>query len=491
MAAYRACEKLHSEYYHKTYSFKDKPGLIHSEIMLPDYAPDKLKDRETLWDEVEFAEKRADAQLAFNFDFSLQSEFTNEENIFLARRFIKENFVSRGMICDWAFHFPDEFSEDENKNPHIHMLCPMRPLNEDGTWGEKQKLVVFTDEKGNKKKKSLRMTDWSDPETLVKWREAWAQINNEMFEIKGLSVRISADTLEAQGIDRLPTIHEGPNVRAMEKKGVITERGEYNRWVRKINQSLRLINEYLGGLINWVKNLRIQIPKEKSLIDLLDDYTLGRNYGAYSQKAKTENLKHFTVAVNYLTENSILTPADLDEHIQSVQKEYDETKLQRSNIKKRVDALNADLKTVQRWKDVKPIGEQYEKKKIGRDKFYKDHEKEIKAYYFIKKNKQHLINEKTEDKINAEIVLLKKEQKDFTADLNKIENKLKFLKTVQHSIDVALGRVNDSEAVEIDGRKVYVEKKDMSVQRRLNMAKEKVKEQERNIKEKTSRAKIK
>ncbi len=483
MVAYRACEKLHSEYYHKTYSFKNKPGLIFSEILLPDFAPERFKDRETLWDEVEFAEKRADAQLAFNFDFSLQSEFTNEENIDIARRFIQENFVSRGMICDWAFHFPDEDSDEEDKNPHIHMLCPMRPLNKDGTWGEKQKLIIFTDEDGNKKRKAARMTDWSDPQTLVEWREAWAQINNELYEKKGMQIRLSADTLEAQGIDRLPTIHEGPNVRAMEKKGIITERGEYNRWVKKINQTIILINEHLNSLVKWIKNLRIQIPNEKSLIDLLDDYMIGRNYGAYSQKAKTENLKRFTSAVNYLTKNGLVTPADLEAHIQYVQEEYDKTKVQKNKIKKRVDTMNADLKTIQRWREVKLIGEQYEKKKFGRDKFYQNHEKEIKSYYYIKKNKQKLTNENAESKIKAELSGLKAEQKTYTSDLEKIESKLKYLKAVQHSIDVAMGKAEDSEAIEIGGKTVFVEKKDISMQTRLNQAKEKAKKLEQSRKE--------
>ena len=108
MAAYRACEKLQSDYYHETYDFSNKKGLIHSEILIPEYVPEKYKDRKTLWDEVEFQEKRADAQLAFNFDFALQTEFTNEENIEIVRKFILENFVSRGMICDWSFHYPEE-----------------------------------------------------------------------------------------------------------------------------------------------------------------------------------------------------------------------------------------------------------------------------------------------------------------------------------------------------------------------------------------------
>ncbi len=497
MAAYRACDKLHSAYYHETYNYSSKPGLIHSEILLPPHAPARFADRETLWDEVEAAEKRPDAQLAFNFDFSLQSEFTNAENIELVRNFLLNHFVSRGMICDWAFHYPTE--NDENPNPHVHLLCPMRPLNPDGSWGNKQKAVPVFDESGNpvigkngrQKTNAVKTTDWSDPETLTEWREAWAQLNNELFEKKGLPVRVSADTLEAHGIDRLPTIHEGPNVRAMEAQGLNTERGEYNRWVRKINQSFVLIKSHLERLVQWARNLREHPPKEENLIDLLDDYMTGRNFGAYSQKAKADNLKQFNAAVNYLQKHALKTPADLEYHTQSVQGEFDAARAQKSKIKNQADALNADLKAIHRWEAVKPIGKEYEKKKFGRDKYYSAHEKEIKAYYYLKKNKPALISENAEAKIKAELQTLNADRKSLNESLDLIEKKLKFLHAVQHSIDVALGKADNTEPVEIGGKTVFVESNG-SVLSKLERANRQITEQsktespvEKNLRQET------
>ena len=75
--------------------------------MLPPNAPDRYADRQTLWNEVEKCEKHPKAQLAYSFDIALQNELTREENITLARQFIKDNFVAKGMICDWAVHEPD------------------------------------------------------------------------------------------------------------------------------------------------------------------------------------------------------------------------------------------------------------------------------------------------------------------------------------------------------------------------------------------------
>ena len=126
-AAYRAGEKLYDTYYGETHDYTRKGGVILNEIILPDKAPERFKDRTTLWNEVEHVEKYPRAQLAYSFDFALQNELSREENIRIAREFIMENFVSRGMICDIAFHEPGKGSDDI-PNPHVHVLVPMRPL---------------------------------------------------------------------------------------------------------------------------------------------------------------------------------------------------------------------------------------------------------------------------------------------------------------------------------------------------------------------------
>lgn len=123
-AAYRAGEKLYSEYYGETSDYTHKEGVIENGIMLPSFVPEEYKNREFLWNSVEKSEKHPKAQLAYSFDFSLQNEFSMEENIAVARQFIKENFVDRGMICDYAIHLPDT-SDGGAPNPHVHLMCPI------------------------------------------------------------------------------------------------------------------------------------------------------------------------------------------------------------------------------------------------------------------------------------------------------------------------------------------------------------------------------
>lgn len=103
-AAYRSGERLYSEYYGEYSDYTRKGGVICSDILLPSHAPPEFADRQTLWNAVEQVERGKKAQLAYSFEIALQNEFTIEENIALARQFLLDNFVSRGMTVDVAFH---------------------------------------------------------------------------------------------------------------------------------------------------------------------------------------------------------------------------------------------------------------------------------------------------------------------------------------------------------------------------------------------------
>ena len=221
-AAYRAGERLYSEYYGEYSDYTRKGGVICSDILLPSHAPPEYADRQTLWNAVEKAERGKNAQLAYSFDIALQNEFSLEENIALARQFLLENFVSRGMVVDFAVHQPDR--EDGGiPNPHFHVLCPIRPIEQNGKWGLKQRRVYELDEDGNRIRdangkfvfNAVPTTDWGSPETLEHWRQTWAELCNAKFAEKGLDVRIDHRSYERQGVDLLPTIHEGATVRAI------------------------------------------------------------------------------------------------------------------------------------------------------------------------------------------------------------------------------------------------------------------------------------
>ena len=134
-AAYRAGEKLYDAYYGETQDYSRKKGVVATKIYAPDYVPERLRDRQTLWTEVEFNEHRKDAQLAYSMDIALQNELTMEENIELLERLVMEEMVPIGMIVDVAIHNSDK-GKRGIPNPHGHLSSPMRPFLESGEWGK-------------------------------------------------------------------------------------------------------------------------------------------------------------------------------------------------------------------------------------------------------------------------------------------------------------------------------------------------------------------
>ena len=269
-AAYRAGEKLHDNYYGEEPDYTKKGGVLYTEIILPEHAPREYADRETLWNAVEFAEANGRAQLAYSFNFALPNELSDEENLELVRKFILENFTSRGMISDMAIHKPAK-SPGDIPNPHVHVLVPMRPLKEDGTWGNKQRREYILDENGERIKgadgkylfNAVKTTVWGAPETLEQWRANWAKAVNDALEKKGFSERIDHRSNAERGLDALPTIHEGPAVRAMEKRGIRTEKGEWNRYIKFINQNMKKLLSYIAEIRDAIKELKHEEARAK------------------------------------------------------------------------------------------------------------------------------------------------------------------------------------------------------------------------------------
>jgi hypothetical protein len=119
-AAYRAADRLHDERLDRDHDFRAKSGVEHSEIMLPEGAPEQWRDRERLWNDVEAFEKRKDAQLAREVEFAIPREMTKAQGIELARDFVQAEFVDRGMIADLNVHW--DIGADGMAKPHAHVM---------------------------------------------------------------------------------------------------------------------------------------------------------------------------------------------------------------------------------------------------------------------------------------------------------------------------------------------------------------------------------
>ncbi len=397
-AAYRAGEKLHSEYYGEISDYTRKGGVICSEILLPSHAPSEYADRETLWNAVEKAERGKKAQLAYSFDIALQNEFSMQENIALARQFLLENFVSRGMVVDFSVHSPDK--EDGGiSNPHFHVMCPIRPIESDGSWGNKQRREYVLDEhgervldeagNGNYVFNAVSTTDWGKPETLETWRQGWAETCNAKFAEKGLDCRIDHRSYERQGIEQIPTIHEGPSVRAMEAKGIRTDKGDLNRWIRKTNAMLREAKQKIAALIGWMKDVKAELsnPQPPTLNDLLALHCANRNKGAYSNKAKNANLQRYAEAFSFLQSKNLYTVDDLENTLHAMQNKIDTLKKSASAKQSRIKELDELFRMAQYYVDGKPVADKLRSIRFekSRQKYKSEHDDTLRTFYMAER----------------------------------------------------------------------------------------------------------
>lgn len=300
-AAYMSCSRIYNDYDGIQHDYTRKQGLVWQQVFLPDMAPVEWADREILWNAVEEAEKTKDSRLAREFVVALPVELDRDEWIALLTDFIRVNFVTEGMCADVCIH------DTDGHNPHAHIMLTVRPLTKDGKWQhktEKEYLCIrdgeergftateFKSEKSqgwekqyqykvgkkrvymppsqaeaqgyeriSKYPKSTKYgrqnpisARWNSEDQLVLWRAAWADVTNRFLERSGSQERIDHRSHAERGLDEQPTIHEGVVARALEQKGIISDRRELNRQTKADNTLLRELKSLVKKLMDAVKN---------------------------------------------------------------------------------------------------------------------------------------------------------------------------------------------------------------------------------------------
>ena len=302
-SAYLSCTNILNDYDGVRHDYTRKKGLVWREVFLPEFAPPEWKDRGILWNAVEEAEKTKDSRLAREFVPALPVELTPAQWQELLTDFIQDSFVAEGMCADVAIHDP----HPPGHNPHAHILLTVRPLDGQGRWQyktEKEYLCVrdreekgFTAaefkaaqadgwekqypfkvgrkkvymppseaekhgyERASKHPKSTKYgrqnpiaERWNSEKQLVEWRKAWADVTNRYLERYGHEERIDHRSHADRGLTEQPTIHEGVAARALEKKGIVSDRCEINRQIKADNALLRELRAAVKKMAQAVKD---------------------------------------------------------------------------------------------------------------------------------------------------------------------------------------------------------------------------------------------
>ena len=257
-AAYRSGDKLTDKETGLISDYTRKGGVVHSEISLCVNAPLEYADRETLWNAVHEIENKKNSRLWREFEVALPKEFSQDEQIETVRDFVKQ-LTGSGMCADWSLH------DKGDGNPHAHIMATVRSITNEGEWAPKSRLVYDLDEKGERifqklNKQGYRQykshkedyNDWNSKERVEEWRSAWADCCNARLSERD---RIDHRSYERQGIDQIPTIHEGYAARKIAAAGGTSERIEINNEIREKNSLLRKIAAQLKAIGEEIKQL--------------------------------------------------------------------------------------------------------------------------------------------------------------------------------------------------------------------------------------------
>lgn len=480
-AAYISGEKIKNEWDGVTHDYTRKQGVISKEIFLPDHAPKEYKDRKTLWNSVELFEKNSNAQLARNFIISLPKELSIEENKKMIEEYIQTNFVKEGMIVDLAIH--DE-SREGNQNIHAHIMTIVRPINEDGTWGQKSKKEYILDEKGEKilnkngkpKTRKVELTTWNDKVNVEKWRENFSDLCNKYLERAGAEKRVDHRNFKRQGIKQIPTIHLGASASAMERKGIRTEKGDINREIKKQNELLKNIGNEIKKITSWLVGFKDklkesykeykdqskkQIENESGLFNLYEYLSfyqeMQENNRAelsfYGKRNKAiYNLKRYASGINYLRENKIKTISDLQGHINTLRSKNSEIYKTIKENSQKIEDLNKCLAYAKTVRKTKATYQEYESKKIFKESFYKNNQKEIDQHIRARNLIEKISGKKNlrEKEWLGEIKNLEDEISKLNTESEKIRERYKEINHIKYAVEAVNKEYGIDLSIEID-----------------------------------------
>jgi len=445
-SAYRSGEKIKNEYDGIVHDFTRKGGIAHTEILLPQNAPQEFSDRGTLWNSVEKIEKSKNSQLAREIEIALPKELDREKQINLVRDYVKENFVKVGMCADIALH------DKGDGNPHAHILLTMRPLNEDTTWGAKSKKEYILDENGEKvklkngnyKTRKINTVDWNEQDKAEHWRKAWADITNKYLEENSIQEKVDHRSYQRQGIEEIPTIHLGVSATQMEKKGIATDRGNINREIKHQNMILREISRRIKALLNWIRgigkeekaeneNTKSTLPPKENLLSVLENL-IRKNADNHNT-----DLEKYIESYQLLKEKNITSISELKENILDLRDKIYNTTRAIKETEKKIDDRVQLIEQAEKYLKLKDTYKVYTKlKKSKQEDFYNEHTAEIILLESAKKYlKENLGENKTLaiSKWKLEVATLKKEKNNLYNQILKIREEVEQAEKVKTCIE--------------------------------------------------------
>ena len=261
-SAYRTSEKITDLRTGLVHDYTKKQGVEYTEIISN---LDVSLSRSQVWNTAEMTETRKNSRVAREFIVALPSELDAEKRKDIAKEFSQYLVDKYSVVADLAIHAPSKEGDDRNHHAHIMITTRKASMVE----GELKLLDKADLELSNAQRKDRGLCVTQDE--IKEIRETWANIVNHSLELAGISERIDHRSYEDQAVDLQPTIHEGPKVTQLRRKGIETEISMHNDKIKTDNENQILSSpEEMNELLNKAHsfaNSKLQAWKEKQELE--------------------------------------------------------------------------------------------------------------------------------------------------------------------------------------------------------------------------------
>lgn len=274
-SAYRTASKIKDDRLNKTFNYSSKKGVVkHDCFMYKDGNKINL-DPSQLWNNAEQAEKRKDGRAGRDYIINLPYQWTDEQRIEAVENFSKWLAETYNVGVQYAIHLPDE--QGDQRNHHVHILTTTRELDIDKDYKVTfQRKTDLEMENAELKKQGKPVTQ----DQIKNIRMEWANEANRMFDKAGLALRIDHRSYKDQNLYQIPTAKLGVKASGLERKGIQTDKGDYNRLVAQANAE-----NWKGDIVSYMDKRLDELEHEiiiesrkqaEPIIEQSDKPTIGK-----------------------------------------------------------------------------------------------------------------------------------------------------------------------------------------------------------------------
>lgn len=269
--AYICGEEITNEITGEIHNYTKKQGVEHTEIILPNVIKKSISSSE-LWNKAEHAENRKDARVGREWVIGLPCELDKEQRKELAQNLAKDLAERYQVATQIAIHEPNK--QGDQRNYHVHILTTTRKIDQNLNLTSKSDIELD-------RKQCAKLGISTSQEQIVECRERIANRINHSLKLANIQKQVSHLSYKDQGIDKIPTKHMGKSATQLERKGIKTEIGEYNRSAIRMNELKNALQA-----IRTPQNIQIDQPQPENA-------TTGLESGLKRELSATEQAKMY------------------------------------------------------------------------------------------------------------------------------------------------------------------------------------------------------